>query len=59
MEKKIQFKFKKIKLLGSPRIDFGEIGITKVYKKELNLIKNKFKENIVLVISSFVTQKKN
>ena len=50
---------KKFKLLGSPRIDFwrDEI-ITKIYKKELNLIKNKFKENIVLVISSFVTSKK-
>ncbi len=50
---------KKFKLLGSPRIDFwrDEI-ITKVYKEELDEIQNKFSKDIVLVISSFLTSKK-
>lgn len=50
---------KKFKLLGSPRIDFWkEQVINKIYKSEISEIKKKYKKNIILIISSFVTSEK-
>ena len=50
---------KKFKLLGSPRIDLWKDKIIKsIYKNELVQIQNKFKDNYILIISSFITSKK-
>ena len=50
---------KKFKLLGSPRIDLWKDKIIKsIYKNELVQIQNKFKDNYILIVSSFITSKK-
>ena len=57
--KKRYFKYsKKFKLLGSPRIDLWKDKIIKkVYKNELSEINKKFKDNYILVVSSFMSSK--
>ena len=50
---------KKFRLLGSPRTDLWKDKIIKnIYKNELVQIQNKFKDNYILIISSFITSKK-
>ena len=50
----------KFKLLGSPRMDLWKKNIiNKVYENELKKIRNKYGSKIVLIISSFISSKKD